>query len=108
MFLVPFACSKNGTNFVIVALAMNGYGRWFSIKKNLPLDYWSRCTFEAIGSYFGGLENIVSDENWLLLALDDYQKIGLSEFFHLYLHVHFKTRGRVFLGVIGYDAIGLG
>lgn len=39
---------------------LKGYGGWMSIK-NLPLDYWSRDTFEAIGAYFGGLENIATD-----------------------------------------------
>lgn len=39
---------------------MKDYGGWISIK-NLPLDYWSSKTFEAIGAYFGGLESISSE-----------------------------------------------
>ena len=38
---------------------MKGYAGWISIKI-LPLDYWCRQTFEAIGAHYGGLENIAS------------------------------------------------
>ena len=34
-----------------------GYGGWLTIR-NLPLDYWCRKTFEAIGDHFEGLEAI--------------------------------------------------
>lgn len=34
-----------------------GYWGWISMR-NLPLDYWCRKTFEAIGAYFGGSEAI--------------------------------------------------
>ena len=41
-------------------LLMKGFGGWIKIK-NLLLDYWSRKTFEAIGAYFGGLEDIAAE-----------------------------------------------
>lgn len=41
-------------------LVIEGYGSWISIK-NLPLDYWNRKTFEAIGAYFRGLEDIAME-----------------------------------------------
>lgn len=34
-------------------LIVKGFGGWIKIK-NLPLDYWCKATFEAIGAYFGG------------------------------------------------------
>lgn len=36
---------------------IKGFEGWISIK-NLPLEYWSKDTFEAIGLHFGGLEEI--------------------------------------------------
>lgn len=36
---------------------MQGYGGWISIR-NLPLEYWCKDTFEAIGNHFGGLVRI--------------------------------------------------
>lgn len=32
---------------------IEGYGGWISLK-NLPLSYWKRSSFEAIGEHFGG------------------------------------------------------
>ena len=32
---------------------LKGFGNWRKIR-NLPLDYWSRNFFEAIGAHFGG------------------------------------------------------
>lgn len=39
---------------------VKGFGGWLRIK-NLPLDYWCRKTFEVIGNYFGGLEDIATE-----------------------------------------------
>lgn len=39
---------------------MKGFGGWIKIR-NLPLDYWCKKTFEAIGEHFGGLENIATE-----------------------------------------------
>lgn len=41
-------------------LYSKGYGGWISIK-NLPLDYWNKQTFKAIGAYLGGLESIATE-----------------------------------------------
>lgn len=35
---------------------LKGFGSWKKIR-NLPLDYWSRKAFEAIGANFGRLES---------------------------------------------------
>lgn len=41
-------------------LLVRSFGGWIKIK-NLPMDYWSRKTFEAIGAYIGGLEDIAAE-----------------------------------------------
>lgn len=42
---------------------------WLKIK-NLPLDYWIRKTFEAIGAYFGGLKDTAFETLNLLNCLE--------------------------------------
>lgn len=44
---------------------MKGYGGWLKIK-NLPLEYWCKKTFKALGEYFGGLEEILTETPNLL------------------------------------------
>lgn len=39
---------------------IRGFGGWLTIK-NLPLEYWRKSTFEAIGAHFRGLESIAID-----------------------------------------------
>ena len=48
-------------------LIVKGFGGWIKIK-NLPLDYWCRATFEAIGVYFGRFENIAFETLNLLIV----------------------------------------
>ena len=55
-------------------LVIKGYGGWIKIK-NLPLDFWQRSTFEAIGEHFGDLIDIATktlnliscSEAWILV-----------------------------------------
>ena len=41
-------------------LVLKGYGGWIKVK-NLPLDFWCRSIFEAIGDHFGGLIEIATE-----------------------------------------------
>lgn len=55
-------------------LVIKDYGGWIKIK-NLPLDFWQRSTFEAIGEHFGDLIDIATktlnliscSEAWILV-----------------------------------------
>lgn len=53
---------------------IHGYGGWITIK-DLPLYYWSRATFEAIGRHFGGLLEISSKTLNMLDASEAFIKV---------------------------------
>ncbi|XP_038904899.1 uncharacterized protein LOC120091119 isoform X2 [Benincasa hispida] len=77
---------------------VRGYGGWISIK-NLPLDYWCKQTFEAIGKYFGGLESIAMEILNLIKVLDAIIKVkeNLCGFVPATIEVSNEKRGSIYL-----------
>lgn len=83
-----------------------GYGGWISIK-NLPLDYWCRQTFEAIGAYFGGLEAIATDTLNLLNVFEAKIQVkkNLCGFIPSTIEISDKKRGSTFLNFGDIESI---
>ena len=98
MGLVSFWNLKNGiSKWQGRPNVVKGYGGWISIK-NLLLDYWSLQTFEAIGSYFGGLESIATETLNLLIVAEKIQvKRNLCGFMPATIEISDEHRGNIFL-----------
>lgn len=65
--------------------------------KSLPLDYWSISTFEAVGAYFGGLENIATETNLLnCLEAKIQVKKNLYGFMLPTIEIEYEKRDNIF------------
>lgn len=77
---------------------IKGFGGWLSIK-NLPLEYWKRDSFEAIGTYFGGLDGIAIETLNLLNCSEAKIKVkkNLCGFMQATIEIKNEIRGNIFL-----------
>ena len=80
---------------------LKGYGGWISIE-NLPLDYWSRQTFEAIGSYFGRLVSIANETLNLINVAEEKIEVrrNLCGFMPSTIETLDENRGNIFFLIL--------
>ena len=85
---------------------IKGYGGWLAIR-NLPLEYWNRATFEAIGSHFGGLEEIALETLNFLNVSEAKIKVqkNLCGFMPASIEIKNELRGSVVLNFGDNEAV---
>ena len=67
--------------------------------KNLPLDFWSRSIFKAIGDHFGGLKEIASKTLNFINYSETHIKVkkNLCGFVPSTIKISYQKRGNMFL-----------
>ena len=77
---------------------LKDYGGWLKVK-NLPLDFWCRSIFEAVGDHFGGLTEIAIETINFTNCNEAHIKVKKNQcgFVPSTIEISNQKRGNIFL-----------